>query len=214
MNASAGKKMILFAAAVLLLLWPVITCAAISGQAAETAALEEHTEHITGEGAEDLTLHCKEGSAACVMLQMAAHDQFTPPDPDDLLSLRVESTSLQRLKMITPEDILHYSREFDADNDRITKAWYSALANCLWADILYRSSCSLPVSNSMRVLLLFLDPASEEEADEQIRQIRERTDEETCRLIADDAEVPADFVNWLMTRTDDDRSSAAPDREP
>ncbi len=158
---------------------------------------------------------CREDRAACVLLQMAMAGEFHLFDHEDMLYLRVCSASLSRLCAITQEDIRHYQEEFDQEEEDVTDAWYRAISDCLWADILYRQDCGRHIRDSERVLLLFLDPASEEGSGDQIRQIRERIGEDTITLIAEEVGVSPEYVSWLIEmKTETEEAETDPETDP
>ena len=55
------------------------------------------------------------------------------------------------------------------------------------------------LSAAQRVLLLFLEPPGDAQAEAQRAQIREQIDGDVIARIADDVAVPPGFVEWLVT---------------
>ena len=76
--------------------------------------------------------------------------------------------------------------------------YYVALANCLWADILSDNTSANHLSAAQRVLLLFLDPTSQPDADAQIEAIRSGMNDAVLERIASTVGVSEEFAAWLI----------------
>lgn len=147
------------------------------------------------EDSPDLPVVCREDDSGCQILQMVMRGSFDFFDPADLLSGRVLSAALDSLCVVDDEDFAHFVDMFGVEEAVIRRYYYIALANCLWADIVTGSD---PVSNEEHVLLLFLDPSTEENAQTQMDTIRSRMSDDSIDALAQAVGVPSDFVYYLI----------------
>lgn len=141
---------------------------------------------------------CSEDRAGCQLLRMVMTGSFDCIDPSDSLNLRVLSAALAQLCLVQEADVAHFAQEENADEQVLTTNYYIALANCLWADILVGGAEDEQTGAVRRVLLLFLNPESEENAWDQMYLIRSKLDDDLIHSMAEAAALPADFVSWLI----------------
>lgn len=121
---------------------------------------------------------CCEDRTGCEVLQMVMMGSFAALQPTDSLTVRVMSAALPALCDVTDADFSHFCEEFSVDEGTVRRLYYVAMANCLWADMLISSDAGGAAGAARRVLLLFLDPDSEENAEEQMEIIRAGMDRE------------------------------------
>lgn len=172
--------------------WRVIGLFALLLLFASCASAEYWDEARSGEA------RCSEGRMGCQLLQMVMTGSFDCIDTKDNLNLRVLSAALAQLCLVEEADVAHFAQEEDVDKQILTTNYYIALANCLWADILVGGEEEEHTAAVRRVLLLFLNPDSEESAWDQMYLIRSKLDEELIGTMAGAAALPADFVSWLI----------------
>lgn len=142
---------------------------------------------------------CCDGRTGCQLLQMVMMGTFADLNPHDGLETRVLSAVYPLLLEITEEEFAHFSDEFRVEPEVIRIAYYIALGNCLWADILTAANVEESAATARRILLLFLDPGNEKDARKQILTIRRALTPELIEQIADNAGLPKDFVEYVMT---------------
>ena len=150
----------------------------------------------------DGEMACSEDLPGCRLLQMVMSGSFDCIDPSDSVNVRVLAASWPLLRDIKADDFSHFCDEFDVDSKRLELAYRFALANCLWADILLEGGAKERLSDARRVLLLFLDPSDEPDADAQEKAIRAALTDEIVTTIAERAGAPEDFVRWLIESGD------------
>lgn len=142
---------------------------------------------------------CCDDRAGCQILQMVMMGSFVGFDPDDSLSVRVLSAALPRLCAITQEDIAHFIDEFDVPEEVIRRFHYIALGHGLWADIIASPTLDdARATDARRVLLVFLNPASEKNGLEQMALIRLGITDELIETLAQAAALPVGFVEYLI----------------
>ena len=166
-------------------LWAVLALLLLPAQAA-AQAWEGHT------------VQCPENSLNCRILQMGMMGSFDAFDADDPLTVRTFSAVYPLLASVSEDDFAHFLREYPAAEDELSERYFSALSKCLWAEIL---SQGLPVgamSASQRVVLLFLDPDGEENAEYQIREIQQRITDDAVTLMARELQAPPDLIRYLI----------------
>lgn len=147
----------------------------------------------------DRAVGCADGRAGCQLLQMAMAGDFDCIDPDDSVNVRVLAAAWPLLCGVSDGDFAHFLSEFpDVDEAGLRRNYNVALANCLWAELLSEGAATVQLSDAKHVLRLFLDPASEPDADAQLAAIRAGMTDALIRLIADDAGAPEPFVRWLV----------------
>jgi len=129
------------------------------------------------------------------MVMLGTFDCF---DADDGLNGRILSSALQKLSTVSGDDWAHFLDSFGTDEALLRTNYYIALANCLWADILYGATNNARHREITQVLLLFLDPEGHENADEQMASIREAISSELMAEMAETVGVPEDFIEHLI----------------
>ena len=134
----------------------------------------------------------------CRLLQMAMTGSFDDYDPEDALTGRVYASVYPMLCKVSEEDVAHCAGEFGEDAGQIRACLYRALRSCLWAYILTEKLPSGRMTAAERVLLLFIDPSSQEDAEAQMAQIRSGMTDEVLQSIAREVGAPAAFVRWLV----------------
>ena len=154
----------------------------------------------TGEGWDGgREIACAEDLPGCRLLQMVMAGSFDDYDPEDAVLGRVLACVYPMLGALTEADLNHFVGEFGQDADAVRVRWYGALANCLWAYLETEALPEAQLSAAQRVLLLFLEPPGDAQAEVQRAQIREQIDGDVIARIADDVAVPPGFVEWLVT---------------
>lgn len=143
-------------------------------------------------------IRCREHRLNCRLLQTVLMGSFAAFDPEDAVSGRILSAAFPQLCQITDDDIRHFSEEFSEDEAAVRAHRNEALANCLWADIVSDSAPAGHLSAAQRVLLLFLDPAGQPDAQRQMEVIRAAMTDAVRKRISDATGVPEDFILWLM----------------
>ncbi|MBR1584409.1 MAG: hypothetical protein IJ662_02585 [Clostridia bacterium] len=141
---------------------------------------------------------CKENRLGCRLLQMVMMGSFDAFSEDDWLTLRVLSAAYPQLCAVEEADFIHFMAEFGIDDKTLRARYYAALGNCLWADILTESTASGRLSAAQRVLLLFLNPAGEEDAAYQMAAIRADMTDELLSLLAAESGAPEGYVRFLI----------------
>ena len=147
----------------------------------------------------DRPVACGEDLPGCRLLQMVMMGCFDAADPDDAVLERVLACVYPMLGALTEADLDHFVGEFGQDADAVRVRWYGALANCLWAYLETEALPEAQLSAAQRVLLLFLEPPGDAQAEVQQAQIREQIDGDVIARIAGDVAVPPGFVEWLVT---------------
>lgn len=149
-----------------------------------------------GEG--DAIYGCREDRAECLLLQMALAGGFDAYDPDDDLNQRVLACVYPRLCAVSDEDIRHCAAEQERAEAEVRLALYRALRNALWADLVCDRAPGGRMDGAGRILLLFIDPTSQEDADYQMAQIRRNMTEAALEALAESANTSPAFVEWLI----------------
>lgn len=142
----------------------------------------------------ELKPHCTESNPACYVLQMVMMGGFDFFDPADPLTGRVLSAALPSLRSITEEDFAHFIGYFDVDEEMVYQYYYIALGNCLWAEL---RSAGRQATEEERLLLTLMEPAADEEAQAALAQLRAELSDEKQAAVAEAANVPLAFVNYL-----------------
>lgn len=141
---------------------------------------------------------CCDDRPGCQVLQTVMMGGFADFDPEDSLNVRVLSAALPRLTAVTEDDFSHFSVNFAVDIDTVEELYFIALGNCLRSDMIVTPLCdNMDEQNARTVLGLFLDPSGENAA-EQMAAIRGNISEEVIMLLAENAAVPAGFVEYLL----------------
>ena len=143
-------------------------------------------------------LACTQNRAGCQVLQMVMLGTFDCFDQDDGLNGRILSSALQKLNAVNEDDRAHFIDSFGTDEAVLRTNYYIALANCLWADILYGPTHNARHREITQVLLLFLDPESHENAAEQMEVIRTGISHELMTEMSETVGVPVDFIDHLI----------------
>ncbi|MBQ3079080.1 MAG: hypothetical protein IJC48_03650 [Clostridia bacterium] len=118
---------------------------------------------------------------------------------------RVLSAALLQLSEVTADDIRHFSRDFKISESVVTRLYYIALGNCLWADTLLNKNAQ----DATEVLRVFLDPDSVLNGREQADIIRRIITDEEIALLASMLGFHEDFVRYLIM--DEDWKNPMPD---
>ena len=148
------------------------------------------------------SIYCPDNKWGCRLLQMVMMGSFDDFQPDDALNVRLFSAAYPQLCILTEEDFDHFLLEFGEEEDDMRTRYYEALANCLWADILFQGIPRSRMGNEERVLMLFLDPAGEADSEAQCREISARITEDILEQLADAVQAPLAFVQWLIKEKD------------
>ena len=156
----------------------------------------------------DRPVVCCEDRTGCEVLQMGMMGSFAALQPTDSLAVRVMSAALPALCDVTDADFSHFCEEFSVDEGTVRRLYYVAMANCLWADMRISPDVGGAAGAARRVLLLFLDPDSEENAEEQMEIIRAGMDETLIERMSAETGLPADFIAYLMLGNDEHGSGA------
>ena len=151
----------------------------------------------------DRPVVCCEDRAGCEVLQMVMMGSFAATQPADSLTTRVMSAALPALCDVTDADFSHFCEEFSVDEGTVRRLYYAAMSNCLWADIRLSPDVDGAAGAARRVLLLFLDPESEEGAEEQMAIIREGVDAALIERMSAETGLPEDFIAYLMLGDDE-----------
>ena len=152
---------------------------------------------------DSLEVYCPQNRQGCLLLQMIMEGLFDEFDREDTLSSRVLAAAFPQLEALTEEDFRHYLEESGEEADEVREEYYEALANCLLAELLTEGSESADQERAQKILMLFLYPESQENADYQIRSIRGRMTGELEEQIAAAAGVGKDFVHWIIAEDRD-----------
>lgn len=147
-------------------------------------------------------IRCADHRQNCRLLQTVMMGSYDALSTEDALSVRVFSAVLPMLSAVTEDDFAHFAAEFGEDEQTVLDRYREALANCLWADILLSRAADGQLTAAQRVLLLFLDPESQSDAEAQMAEIRANLTDEVLSRLADATGVPADFVRWLIEKPD------------
>ena len=144
------------------------------------------------------TISCAENLPGCRLLQTVMAGSFDIYDPEDTLNGRVLSAVYPQLCAITREDLDHFLQEFPEEEEEVTDRLRLAMANCLWATLVSEPVTDSTTSQVRQILLLFLDPLGQENAEEQMEEIREGMTGELLTLLSDTVGAPQDFIEWLI----------------
>ena len=146
----------------------------------------------------DRALECREDNRGCLVLQMVMTGSFAQFDPEDSLGGRMLSAALDSVCGVDEAQMEHFCEEFDTTPEEFLPYYYTAVGNCLWADILYGGDVDARTESMHRVLLLFLNPGSVENAQEQMEAIRSRIQDDLILQMAQTTGVSEDFVRYLI----------------
>lgn len=150
------------------------------------------------QGNEARSMVCCDNRPGCQVLQAVMMGSFARFDPEDSLNVRVFSAALPRLTAVSREDFAHFTEAFDLQTDRLREVYFIALGNCLRSDILVNPLADdMDEQNARTVLYLFLNPDSED-AQAQMQAIRENCTDEVMQMLAENAQVPVEFVEYLV----------------
>lgn len=173
------------------------------------AAAEAQTEGIAfGESSQvfpdpevwnaDHMIACPEGRSGCMLLQTVMMGSFREFDPGDALTRRICSAIYPQLSAVTQDDLEHFCAEFNEDRQLVRELLYESLSNCLWAYILTEKAPDEKTAAAWHVLLLFLDPSSEPDAETQMESIRNMLTEQTIGQITEAAGADLEFIRSLL----------------
>lgn len=143
-------------------------------------------------------IECTQNRPNCRLLQMAMTGSFETFDPQDALLGRVYASVYPQLCAVVEDDIAHFIQEFGEDESVVRDCLYQAMRNCLWANILTEKIPGGRMNAAERVLLLFIDPSSQEDAEVQMEKIRAALTGEALSALAAGVGAPEDFVRWLI----------------
>lgn len=146
---------------------------------------------------------CCENRTGCEVLQMVMMGSFASLDTGDSLTVRVMAAALPALCDVTAADFAHFCDEFDQNEASVRALYYVAVGNCLRADIHSAPDASGASGAARRVLLLFLEPESEPDAQEQMAVIRAGMTRELIDTMAEETGLPADFIAYLTLGDDE-----------
>ncbi len=162
---------------------------------------------------------CRESRPGCHLLQMVMTGSFAQMPLGDSISTRVFSAVLPQLCALEEGDFAHFIAQFGVEETTIRQAYYIALGNCLLADIDLGTVQTPEAAAARRVLLLFLNPSGEDNADAQKAAIRGALSEEILESMADSTGLPLGFIRYLMETENwqtmgGDDGAAQPGEEP
>lgn len=158
--------------------------------------LPAHAEYWTDDAQH--TVHCQEGHPGCEVLQMVMMGSFAEIDETDRLSNRVMSAALMQLSAVSQEDTEHFLNVFGVEESVLRENYYTALGNCLLADILLDPGKEGQEEQVRRVLRLFLNPEEDWNAQLQMDVIRKQTDQALIELMAKTVNLPAEFISYVI----------------
>lgn len=141
---------------------------------------------------------CMDDSAECLLLQMAVAGSFDDFDPDDILMGRVLMAVYPKLCAVSEQDIRHCAEEQRVSESDIRQSLYRALRNALWAEMIYERVPNGRMDSAGRILLLFIDPATQADSDYQMEQIRQNMTPDVLQALAESAKTSLAFVEWLI----------------
>lgn len=104
-----------------------------------------------------------------------------------------KASALAELKAVTRDDLLRFAAAYKLPVDMARYAWYSALADCLAADV--------PATETGQRLALFLAMKTaprDEAARQERRALRKSLTEADINAYAAETGLPAGFLAWLM----------------
>ena len=147
----------------------------------------------------DQPILCQEDRPGCRILQLTMKGAFDRMDLADTLNARTLAAALPWLRGVTQEDVAHFMAYFPETNEEtLWLNYHIALGNCLLSDI--RTS-QAPFSENQQqarqVLRVFLDPQGVADGQQIRASIRSRMTDEAARTLADAAQVPLSFVEFL-----------------
>lgn len=163
--------------------------------------------------AEDWANHavsCPENRFGCRLLQMVMMGSFDEFQPDDALTVRLFSAVYPQLCTVTEDDFHHFLQEYGEADEAARERYYQALAHCLRASFLLQGIPRNRMPAEMRVLMLYLDPADEVNAEDQRRQISAQMTEDILNRLADAVQAPPAFVRWLLEKDDAREETSLP----
>ena len=157
--------------------------------------LGEYWPHDSSHAAE-----CRANRPGCRILQMVMMGCFDYAEAPDSLDERVLSAVLPQLCAIEEEEFGHFCDEFGVEEAPLRTNYYIALANCLLSDIRINPDPGGNATLVRRVLLLFLDPDSETDAQAQKDAIRSEMTDDVLMQMANELSLPQDFVSYLLSQ--------------
>ena len=146
----------------------------------------------------DRPVACPEGVPGCRLLQMVMMGSFDAADPEDAVLERVLACVYPRLAAVTEQDLAHFAGEFGEDAEAVRLRWYDAMAGCLRAEINFSGLPGSAPDPARRVLMLFLSPGAEPEAEAQKAQIRAEMTDDALGILARAVEAPEAFVRYVI----------------
>ena len=140
---------------------------------------------------------CPGDRDGCMLLQMVMMGSFSQLNTEDNLHKRIMSAALSPLREVTDADIRHFAEEFGEDEMLVRELYFTALSNCLWADILMNPSEG-DEKAARTVMLLFIDPDSVLDGEAQMDHIRGELDDGVIQIIAEAGDMPVEYVRYLL----------------
>ena len=151
------------------------------------------------DASEGRLLNCCDDRPGCQVLQTVMLGSFAAFDPADRVDVRIFSAALPRLCDVTEEDFAHFQQSFRVDENTLMLNYYTALGNCLWADIIISPTVhDTDEQNARTVLHLFLSSDGDTNAAAQQEIIRMNATSETIAVIANKARGPWKFVEYVL----------------
>ena len=202
----ALRAAILFSALLFAGLFPTVrVSAAIRVSAMEGSSYEKSMaeDPLSGYPMTEYPMTCPENRPGCLLLQSVMSGTFDRFDSSDPLCIRVYSAIYPDLCDLSQSDFVHFCEAFGEDPDLVRTRYYQALADCLHAWILSETASENTPEAAEKVLLLFLDPASAEDAEEQMELIQAGLNDGVISLIAAETGAPEDMIRWLMEPASD-----------
>ena len=143
---------------------------------------------------------CPEERPGCLLLQMIRMGSFEQEvSQEDPVFSRVLSAAYPRLCKVTQEDFTHFLLEYPQEEmDEVEAAFERAFSACLLADIRSRIRSGEEMQAEERVLLLFLSPEEEKDAEEQQSYIRQNMTDEVLEKLAEAVNASLDYVRNLL----------------
>ena len=141
---------------------------------------------------------CAANHPACQVLQMVMMGCFDYVEAPDSLDERVLSAVLPKLLAVEEAEFAHFCEEFSVEETEIRQNYFTALSNCLLSDIRLNPNLGGNETLVRKVLKLFLDPAGEENSEEQMMQIRQEMTNDLAESMAQTIGVPKSFIITLI----------------
>lgn len=141
---------------------------------------------------------CQSNQPGCQILQMVMMGCFDYVKMPDSLDKRVLSAVLPKLRTVDDAAFTHFCEEFSVEKPVILAHYYTALANCLFADIQLNPDPGGEETLVRRVLALFLDPVSTADTQQEMQRIRSEMTDAVVQRMANQLGVPSGFIDYLI----------------